>query len=808
MDGRGHGLTIELVTLLGLATFGSVACSGGGSDGTPSRVDAGRDRPDSAVVGDGGVGDVGTTDGGLDGTPFVVHYYTSWTTAFVHYQANGIWTEPPGEAMRPEGDGWFVFEGPAVKETVELVFNDGAGTWDNNGDQNYHANLAEFWVKEGDITSSKPGDVGRFCDDVLCGQGTCDAQAERCICDAGYRYDAARQTCVEDLCASANCGSGVCDPETGACTDACEPDRVAGGFKFCTLVSDTSYAVTITYTGPGQIDLAGSETKLNGHAIDLSRAFDASQKTFRIVESGVSPSKYSYLLRLKRDSGEPIEPIFIPFWVGAGTRYADFGWKDAILYQVMTDRFRDGDPTNNIDNTKGSLSEVTDPRSQWQGGDFRGIIEKLDDGYFESLGINALWISSVVLGSHEAQPEVNPSDPKASSYHAYHPVATGYSELDDYGYANPIETAFGTPDELNELVNKAHARGIRVLPDLVANHVQIEAEIYKRHPEWFHPYNACLGNWDAHRLDCWFTSSTPDFNFGVAEARKALVDHAVWLAQEFNFDGYRADALKHMTDDLVRDLKTGIKARVETTVDNHDLSEEATIFYMVGESLGGWARYHVRPDMVQGQVDEGFYNMTTGSLLNFSNSLRNLAGFAVGNDTAYLSSQETFGGYGGYPGAVMGNFFGNHDQPRALTAANGDYRRLRMAQTFLMTSPGNIPMLYQGDEFGMLGGTAPDNRKMMIWSGLSADQEESRDQFRKLAAARDAHVALRRGQRANVQVEDWFWVYKVSYGDDEVYVAINRDNDKSFAPPAGMHDALGHCSGDVVPSLTSCVFVK
>jgi glycosidase len=476
----------------------------------------------------------------------------------------------------------------------------------------------------------------------------------------------------------------------------------------------------------------------------------------------------------------------------------------------MTDRFLNGDPGNDIDNSQGTLAEVDDVRSQWQGGDFRGIIDKLEDGYFEDMGITALWISSPLLNSHESQPAVGLLDDRRfSSYHSYHPIVTGYTQLDDLGYDTPIETAFGTPEELHELVRKAHLRGIRVIPDFVANHVQSEARVYADHPEWFFGYNPCDGNWDAHRIDCWFTTEMPDFDYGGnPEAITTVVDHALWLVQEYDFDGFRADALKHMDDSFVRALKTAVVEEIETTVDDHTRSDEPTVFYMVGESLGGWARYHVRVDMVQGQVDEDYYQRTKNALLTFSQSIADLAGFAIANDTAYLVPQPTVaGGTGGYPGAIMGNFFGNHDQVRALTEAGGDHARLRLAQTFLFTSPGNIPMLYQGDDIGTFGGPDRDNRAMQRFDGLSADELASLENARAVGRLREQHPALRRGARETVVLEDWFWVYRVEHDGDVVYVAINRDADKSWDPPAGHVDALGNCSGGNVPSLRSCVFV-
>jgi glycosidase len=566
--------------------------------------------------------------------------------------------------------------------------------------------------------------------------------------------------------------------------------------------------VVVTYTGPGELDLGSSQIMLNGEDVDLSDTFDVPSQTFYITSPTIEASKYSYVFRMKAN-GADVRPLFIPMWIGEGIRYADFSWKDGIMYQIMTDRFLNGDASNDIDNSQGTLAEVDDVRSQWQGGDFRGIIDKIEDGYFEAMGINALWISSPLLNSHNSQPSVQLGDPRRfASYHSYHPVVTGYTHLDDLGYANPIETAFGTPEELHELVNKAHQRGIRVIPDFVANHVHLEAALYAAHSDWFFAYNPCDGNWNTHRIDCWFTTDMPDFNYDNVAARQAVVDHAIWLIQEFNFDGFRADALKHMSDDFVRALKSAVVEQIETRVDNHDMSDEATVFYMVGESLGGWARYHVRADMVQGQVDEEYYNQTKAALLSFGSSIRDLEGFAIYNDTAYLTSQPTMGQQGGYPGAVMGNFFGNHDQWRALTEAGGDHRRLRLAQTFLFTSPGNIPMLYQGDDIGTFGEADPDNRAMQRFTGLSADEQASLLNAQKAGKVREEHKALRRGYRETEVIEDWFWVYKATHEDDVVYVAINRDGDKSYSPPAGYTDALGNCSGGMVPSLSSCIFVS
>jgi len=595
--------------------------------------------------------------------------------------------------------------------------------------------------------------------------------------------------------------------------EGCGAFAPVGQFDLCTQTGSASYTVVVKYTGSGTLALDKSEIRLDEKPFDATASFDGATQTFTLHADGLAPSKYSFLFRLTTTDGTALRPLWVPMWIGPGVKYADFTWRDASIYQIFTDRFLDADPSNNINNGVGDLARVTDRRSQWQGGDFKGITQKLREGYFEQLGINTLWISSPIIDSHNSQPAVALADTtRYSSYHSYHPVATGYTAADHLGYATPIEPAFGSEDDLHELIREAHSRGMRVITDFVANHVHKEGKLYQLHPDWFSPYSPCDGHWDDNRVNCWFTTDMPDFDYGAhPDAIQAVVDHALWQIQELDLDGFRADALKHMDDKFVRGLKAAVVSEIETTVSDHSLPDEPTIFYIVGESLGGWARYHVRADMVQGQVDEGYYNQTTASLLTFSGSMRDLANFAVPNDTAYLTPQPTMGGVGGYPGAIMGNFFGNHDQVRALTQSQnhgGGYERLRLAQTFLFTSPGNVPMLYQGDDIGTTGDIDPDNRKMQRFTGLSTEEQKSLENAQKAGTARAQHSALRRGTRTTVWLEDWFWVYKVSDATEDVYVAINRDNTKSWAPPAGYVDVLGNCSGGQVPILSSCIFVK
>ena len=569
-----------------------------------------------------------------------------------------------------------------------------------------------------------------------------------------------------------------------------------------------SYSFVLSYHGSAAIDFAASVITLNG-VETTDYEYDETTKKFTVSQSGLEPNKYSWLFRLVDENGNKIDPFFVPLWIGDGVDYADFGWRDAFVYQIMTDRFLNGKTGNDV--SASEFPHVTEDLEKWKGGDFAGIIKKIDDNYFTDMGVNAIWISTPVLNPHyESKGGTSSSQSNVyfTSYHAYHPLATGYSFDNDYGFDNEgVDTAFGTAAELRELVEKAHKKGIRVIPDFVVNHVYIDAPLYQQHKNdgWFYAQNSCADQgWaDSVIKNCWFTPYMPDFNYNNADARKEVIKHALWLIENFNLDGFRADALKHIDDIFVKELRSAIKANIETTVTNHDLPDEAEVFYMVGESLGGdWPRYHTRADMVQGQVNEQFYYKAKDIILH-GNSYNSIA-YEVNEawDKAFLTTQPAQGGSGGFPGAVMGNFFGNHDQDRALTECGKNYTLLKHAQTFLLTSPINIPMLYQGDDIGMEGraenGFDGGRRAVMKFTNLSSDEQAALNHVKKLGKFRKTHPALRYGARSNCGSSDNAWVYKLTYNSKTVIVGINKGSSEYEATCSGVSGSFTSFDGSNV----------
>ncbi len=565
----------------------------------------------------------------------------------------------------------------------------------------------------------------------------------------------------------------------------------------------SSYSFKVQYM-PGDAELDPSKTKitLNGAAVPASSVpYDAKSHIFTVsVKSGVkSPEKYSYLFEVTDKNGIGAR-LFVPFWV----QKSDFQWKDAFIYEVMVDRFLHGGTSK-----AGPNGPPTEPAGDWMGGDYGGVTKKINDGYFDSMGVNTLWISSPDTGTKLCEMGVGANAGHClSGYHSYFPVASGwtYGSENDPAFASiktPIEPHFGTAADLLALVNAAHAHGIRVLTDLVVNHVFADpsppsgqtAELgplwtaHQTDPAWFNiPYNAGVNDcgaenlWDTptnqtwNRADCWFDPYLPDFNTTNPSVDEVIANHAAWLMEQFGLDGFRVDAAKQVTNKVCLALRSKLN-----TINSTHLP-----IFMIGEALGGDVGNVmdcVGDDKLNGSVDDPLHNTIVGTILQNDPN----AGNDLDNGVMDDESKWT----GAVPDALMGHFFGSHDTPRAISLANGDdvgqpwknpppdhetnpdaFKRLELAQAFLMTYD-PIPVLWMGDEFGMPGAIDPDCRRMMRFgSALSADEASTLANFQKLGKVRAARPALRRGTRTRLWVDQTFYAYgRVDTQDKDIVVA-------------------------------------
>lgn len=501
-------------------------------------------------------------------------------------------------------------------------------------------------------------------------------------------------------------------------------------------------------------------TLRDGTQLDASAVLRGGQVT--LTAAGLPPGKHTVTVEVADDDGVAAEPLVLPLWV----EDTPFAWNDALIYQVMVDRFATAD------------GPVGDPgaaaRGLRHGGDLAGLSRVMELDYFDDLGVNALWISPMVDNPTGAWPGADGHD-----YEGYH----GYWPID----AREVEPDFGSAEDLDTLVAEAHRRGIRVLLDVVPNHVHLEHPYAIDHLDdgWFNGEGDCVCGtedcpWNEFIETCWFTEYLADLDLRDTDIARLQAQDVAWWIERYDLDGVRVDAVPMMPRSATRELVWEIQRRFE---------RGGADLYVVGETFTGsegWSSIQrtLGPFGLDGQFD--FPVMWT-----LRDTLAHGNGTMVDLREAIGESEAAWGP----PGATMAPFVGNHDVTRFLSEAAGDtgdrwedpppapdddapYRSLVLAQTVAMTLPG-APVIYYGDEFGMPGSGDPDNRRPMRFSGQLNDRETwTLDQIARLGRARVCLASLRHGYRHDVFADDHVLAYGLDAGDGHpALVLINRDDD-------------------------------
>jgi glycosidase len=542
---------------------------------------------------------------------------------------------------------------------------------------------------------------------------------------------------------------------------ALEVDAAAGTLVAIVAALDGLY-------GAG-IDPASATVQVLGAALE-STPFDPETHLFEVQLTGLTRgTKATLRFGVSNDAG-PAEELTLPVWI---EDEGEWSWQDAVMYFAFTDRFADG-----ADDHDEPLACAPDHLANWKGGDWPGITQKIEEGYFDDLGVSVLWISPPYDNPDECMTGNVPGK-QYTAYHGYFPVSL-----------TAPEERFGTLDDLRALTAAAHARGIRVIADLVANHMYWSAGDYQAHQGdgWFHDYTPCAPAWDKP-IECWFQSYMPDWDHTVDPVVEMVTDSALHWAREADLDGFRVDAVKHMVHNFSRTLRWKL---------DRAFAHGTHRVYLVGETfMGEWGggagasetviKEYVNAWELDGQFDFPMY----WALLKATG--RDEAGF---DDLGQFLTESD-----GYYGAdsLMCSFIGNHDVPRFLSHAAGQigdlwgngsaqqgwddppvqptdaaaYLRTGLAFGLMMTLP-EIPLIYYGDEIGLAGAGDPDNRRVMPWTGLSSEQETLRGAVQTLGALRRDLPALRRGD-LSVTVSDMdLLVFERTHAGETVVVAASR----------------------------------
>ena len=465
-------------------------------------------------------------------------------------------------------------------------------------------------------------------------------------------------------------------------------------------------------------------------------------------------------------------------------------WQDGIIYYAFTDRFANGDESND----RPVEDKRVLPPANYQGGDFQGIRQKIDEGYFKKLGVNVLWLAPVKRHPDGAWQEHCEPYRFSTGYHGNWPVS--HTE---------VEPRFGGESALGEMVSTAHSNGMLVIADLVLKHVHTDHPIWKQRPELFGPLEMPDGSknlrrWDEYQSSTWFEEWLPGFDFDNPEAVKFLIRHAVDFANRFKLDGFRVEVAKHIKHSFWWRYRTALRNAV-------DPGREIP-FYSLGETFlnrEGIMSF-VGPNMLDGQFDYPLYDTIIDVFAKQSAGMEELERSLSASESIY--GKET----------LMSPLLGNQDKARFMAYADGDlpdpeisdekevgwakppkvdnpmaYAKLKLGLTFILSIDG-VPMIYYGDEIGMSGAGDPDNRRMLPEdNNLSAEEMSVRAHFSKVAAVRHKHPALRYGSRRALVAEGDRYAFVRAHLGDTVLAVWNRgDHPTSFAlePGPEMPDGL------------------
>ena len=274
--------------------------------------------------------------------------------------------------------------------------------------------------------------------------------------------------------------------------------------------------------------------------------WDSNTMTWTLDTTTLAHGKHTLKLELSDTDGNLAYDHLVPFWVGP---QSDFSWEDSLIYMIMTDRFINGNQSNDGQPTGAAAG------ADWLGGDLEGVTSKIQSGYFADLGVNVLWLTPFntnAQGTGLAADGVH----DVSAFHGYWPIEP-----------RQVDPRLGTADQLKDMVDAAHTAGIRVMMDYVVNHVHEDHTYYQDNPEWFNQGCICGTencDWTEYRLSCQFTPYMPDVNWKVREASEQFIEDALWWLEEFDLDGARIDAVKHVDDLAATNLATRINERFET----------------------------------------------------------------------------------------------------------------------------------------------------------------------------------------------------------------------------------------------------
>ncbi|SKB26625.1 Glycosidase [Parapedobacter luteus] len=446
---------------------------------------------------------------------------------------------------------------------------------------------------------------------------------------------------------------------------------------------------------------------------------------------------------------------------------------DDVIYLIMPDRFANGDTSNDIVPGMRETALNRDSMYYRHGGDLQGIINKLD--YLHDLGVTALWLNPVLT-----------NDMEQASYH-------GYAATENY----QVDPRFGDNELYRKLADELHRRGMKLIKDLVHNHVGLRhwTVLDPPAPDWlnqwptytnttykdqviFDPYAAEA---DRKRMtDGWFVPTMPDMNHRNPYVRKYITQSHIWWVEYAGVDGFRLDTYPYNDLDFMADWGRLIKAEYpeltffgETWV--HGVPNQAV--YTQGSTINQRFDTHM-PGVTDFQTHFAIIEALNGSF-----------GWTDGVNRLYSVLANDFVYEDAYRNVV---FLDNHDKSRFFSEVGENVDKYKSGLAWLMTTRG-IPQLYYGAEIAMKnfanpdgmvredfpGGWPADTVDKFTEAGRSVLENDIFQYIRTLANYRKSNPVLQTGRMMQYVPEDAVYVY-FRYNDEKtVMVVMNTGEDEA-----------------------------
>lgn len=536
-----------------------------------------------------------------------------------------------------------------------------------------------------------------------------------------------------------------------------------------TIAYHENAVLTLKVTGDEGVKLREAYADLRELGGDAKEVIDPQllERTISVADHITAGIKTIGLTVIDEYGNKHHGTVKITVQARTGNSPLDFDWDEARIYFLLTDRFYNGDSSNDNPNQIPGSYDPAQPEA-YHGGDIRGIIEKLD--YLDELGINTIWITPIV-DNIDFDVRHGKNGPQFG-YHGY--WAKNFEMMDEH---------LGDINDFKELIDKAHDRGIKIMVDVVLNHAGYGLKQGDQAAE-VPGYPAAAdqerfagmlrdGGTDTVRGEL---AGLPDFKTEEAAVRDKLIEWQVdWLKKARTdrgdtIDYFRVDTVKHV------DETTWMAFKNELTKAKPDFKLIGEYFGASPGNTGGFLGNGQMDSLLDFQFKDKARDFVNGQIDSVESYLQQRNGM--------LTSDKTFG-----------QFLSSHDESGFLSHyVDGDIGKLKVAAALQITSKGQ-PVIYYGEELGQSGSTAGDmnlgefneNRDDMPWDKVNGRDAKAMDihgHYTKLLQIRAKHSKLfSKGARAKLAGSDegGYVVFSRTYGDEAVIVGLNTKAEANTA---------------------------